>query len=111
MGVGGVERELQRGCEFEDFGAGSCEFVAKRFVLRLGCGEVGGVMKAKIAPVRDAFRLAPSRGAGRAYQHALERPDHGVAVNGYGGFGRFWQELSFARGIGVTEMILRQSWC
>jgi hypothetical protein len=55
--------------------------------LRLRGGEVGGMMKAEFAPVRDAVGLVPSRGSRGTDEHKLQRSDHGVAVECEAGWG------------------------
>src|SRR5271169_4648248 len=95
VGVDRVEGKFWRGCEFDDFRSGSREFAAERVMLRLSRCEVGRMMKAEIAPPRDAFRLVPSSGARGGHQHALERADHGVSVKSEAGLGRCGQGVSF----------------
>ena len=66
MGVDGVEGEIGRRREFEDFCTGDLQFAAESFVLGLGFSEVGSVMEAELAPIGCAFGLLPSGGSGRA---------------------------------------------
>jgi hypothetical protein len=75
-----VERELRRRWQFDHFGSGPSQFLAKRIVLRLGLGEIGGMMKSERSPARRALRLVPSGNSWRADSHTLQRTDHGMAV-------------------------------
>jgi len=64
----------------EDFRSGGFQLAAKFVVLRLRGGEVRRVKESQFALTIRLGGLVPSRGAGRANQHALEGPHHGMSV-------------------------------
>src|SRR5271154_6958687 len=100
VGVDGVERKIFGGGELDDFGARRFQLADKHGVLRLRDFEIRGVMESEVAPGRDAFRLVPSSGAWGTYEHALQRADHGVAVESEAGLGNCGQW----RLLGVLEI-------
>ena len=85
MGVDGVEREIGRGRQFDNFGSRGFKLAAEGFVLGLGHGEVWGMVETQGLPVRGALGLVPSGGAGRTNQDALECADHRMSVEA-----QFW---------------------
>ncbi|PYX65242.1 MAG: hypothetical protein DMG78_29885, partial [Acidobacteria bacterium] len=81
---------------------------AQSIMLRLRLGRVGGMMKSKLAPAGDPFWLIPSGGARRADQHALQRGDHRVAVEGHGGLRERRRGQASLHALRAAEVILRQ---
>jgi len=80
VGVDGVEGKIVGCRKLEHFCARGYQLANQRGVLRLRGFDVGGMMESEVAPRGQALRLIPARSAGRAHQHAPERPDHGMAV-------------------------------
>src|SRR5207237_1135968 len=78
--VDGVEREIQSRRRFHHFGTRSFQLSAHFFMLCLSGLEVRRMVKAELPPASDTLRLVPARRAWRAHQHALQLPDHGMAV-------------------------------
>jgi hypothetical protein len=66
------------------------------------------MLKSKFAPASHALRLIPSGSAGRAHQHALERGDHRVAVEGHGSLRRRRSGQAILLALCAAEVILRQ---
>ncbi len=80
VSIDGIECETGVRRQFDHFGAGGFEFMAKGIVLGLRSCEVGRMEESKFLPAGCVLGLAPPGGAGRADENALERSDHGVAV-------------------------------
>ena len=97
MRVNRIKREIEGGWQFDDLGAGSGQLVTQSRVLFLGDREIRWVMKSEFAPAGDRFGAVPSGGAWRAHQRALERGNHGVAIEGNRGFRRSRQRETSLR--------------
>jgi hypothetical protein len=84
VGIDGIERKIGSGRQVKHIRTSGFELAAK-FVMLCLCGrEIRRMQEAQLPPAVGDRRLVPSGGAGRAHQHPLEFPDHGMAIKGVG---------------------------